>query len=83
MWRATAGSFVWLPRDVPHDYAVEGDAPLRTLAIAVPAGFDRFVAEAGEPARERALPPPAPPDIAKLSAAAARDGQEILGPPGR
>ena len=26
MWRATAGSFVWLPRDVPHDYAVEGDA---------------------------------------------------------
>ena len=80
-WRATRGSFIWLPRGIPHGYAVEGDEPLRTLAMSLPAGFEQFVAEAGEPARERTLPPPAAPDVEKLLAAAARYGQDILGPP--
>ncbi len=80
-WQATTGGFVWLPRGIPHGYAVDGDATLRTLAVAVPAGFDRFVVEAGEPATERVLPPPAPPDIAKLEAAGATYGIETLGPP--
>ena len=80
-WRATTGAFVWLPRGIPHGYAVDGDEPLRTLAITVPADFDRFVIEAGEPARERVLPPPAAPDIAKLEAAGAKYGIETVGPP--
>lgn len=80
-WRATQGSFVWLPRGVPHGYAVDGDEPLRTLAIAMPAGFDRFVVEAGEPARERTLPPPAAPDIEKLVAVGTKYGIENVGPP--
>lgn len=29
-WAATTGSFVWLPRGVPHGYAVDGDEQLRT-----------------------------------------------------
>jgi len=82
-WRAGPGSFVWLPRGVPHSYAVEGEETLRSLAITLPAGFERFVAEAGEPARERALPPPGEPDIEKLDAAAAKVGIEHLGPPER
>jgi len=80
-WQATTGGFVWLPRGIPHGYAVDGDATLRTLAVAVPAGFDRFIVEGGEPARERALPPPAPPDIEKLDAAGAKYGIETVGPP--
>jgi quercetin dioxygenase-like cupin family protein len=80
-WRASAGSFVWLPRGMPHGYAVDGDEQLRTLAITLPAGFDCFVREAGEPAQERTLPPPAAPDMDKLLAAAARYGQVVLGPP--
>jgi quercetin dioxygenase-like cupin family protein len=80
-WRATPGSFVWLPRDVPHGYVVDGDAPLRTLAITLPAGFEQFVAEVGEPTQERTLPPPAAPDVPKLLAAASKYGQDILGPP--
>ncbi len=80
-WRATTGSFVWLPRGIPHGYAVDGEETLRTLAITVPAGFDRFVVEAGELAAERTLPPPAAPDIAKLEAAGAKYGIETLGPP--
>lgn len=80
-WRATPGSFVWLPRGIPHGFAVDGDETLRSLAITLPAGFERFVAEVGEPAPERTLPPPAAPDVEKLLAAAAKHGQEILGPP--
>ncbi len=80
-WQGTTGSFVWLPRGIPHGYAVDGDEPLRTLAITVPAGFDRFIAEAGEPALERTLPPPGPPDIAKLEAAGAKYDIETVGPP--
>ena len=60
-WRATPGSFVWMSRGIPHRYAVDGDETLRSLAITLPAGFERFVAEAGEPARERTLPPPGEP----------------------
>ncbi len=80
-WRATKGGFVWLPRGIPHGYAVEGDEPLRTLAITVPAGFDQFVADAGEPAAARTLPPPAEPDIPKLLAAGDRHNIETVGPP--
>ena len=80
-WYATAGAFVWLPRGIPHGYAVDGDETLRSLARTMPAGFDRCVAEAGEPAQERTLPPPAAPDIEKLLAAGARHGIETLGPP--
>jgi mannose-6-phosphate isomerase-like protein (cupin superfamily) len=80
-WQATTGSFVWLPRGVPHGYTVDGEEPLRTLAIALPAGFERFVIEAGEPAQERALPPPAPPDVEKLVAVGTKYGIENVGPP--
>ena len=80
-WHAKAGSFVWLPRGIPHGYAVDGDEQLRTLAITLPAGFECFVRESGVPARERSLPPPAAPDMEKLVAAAAKYGQVVLGPP--
>jgi quercetin dioxygenase-like cupin family protein len=79
-WYATPGSLVWLPRGVPHSYAVDGDETLRSLVINMPAGFERFVMEAGEPALERTLPSPAAPDIEKLNAAAAKVGIEHLGP---
>jgi len=79
-WEAGEGAFVWLPRGTAHGYTVVGDKPVRTLAITIPSGFDRFVIEAGVPAPERTLPPPAAPDIDKLLAAATRSGQEILGP---
>ena len=80
-WQATAGAFIWLPRDIPHGYAVVGDEPLRTLALLLPGGEERFFAEAGEPAQERTLPPPGAPDIEKLLAAGDRYNVETLGPP--
>lgn len=81
---ARKGSFAFGPRNVPHTFVVGSQAPARYLLFAEPAGFERFVAEAGVPAEARTLPPPldAPPDIAGLAAVAARYGIEILGPPG-
>lgn len=81
-WEAGTGAFVWLPKGVPHGYSVDEGDPVRTLAITLPGGFDIFVAEVGEPAPRHELPQAlVMPDIAVLLAAAAKDGQEILGPP--
>lgn len=74
------GDFVWLPRESQHGYMVTGEQTVRTLAFSIPAGFEQFVVEAGEPAQARTLPPPAQPNFEKLGAAAAKYGQEILGP---
>ena len=41
-----------------------------------PAGFEAFIAEAGEPAAEPVVPPPAEPDIAKLLTTQARAADE-------
>lgn len=79
-WHAEAGSFVWLPREVPHGFMVVGDNRLRMLVIALPSGFDRFVAEAGAPAPQRVLPPPAAPDVGRMIAVGQKYGQTVLGP---
>lgn len=78
-----AGSFVVLPRDVPHTYELVSDH-VRLLNLCVPAGFEAFYRELSEPALSLTLPP-APegaPDIGRLLAAAARHGIEILPPDG-
>jgi quercetin dioxygenase-like cupin family protein len=81
-WEATVGSFVWLPKDVPHGYANTADGVTRSLTITLPSGFEQFVEEIGEPAPSRTLPPPSEPDIQRAMAASARHQAEILGPPG-
>lgn len=78
-----AGSFVLLPRDVPHTFLVEGDTPARILTLLTPGGSEAFFAVAGRTAESADLPAAAPPDIAALSAAAQQFEIEILGPPMR
>jgi quercetin dioxygenase-like cupin family protein len=80
---ATAGSFVYGPRDVPHTFIVSSDEA-RFLLVVEPAGFENFLLELSEPAQSPTLPPasvelPAPET---MIAAAAEYGVEILGPPG-
>jgi mannose-6-phosphate isomerase-like protein (cupin superfamily) len=41
---APQGSFVFLPRGVVHDWDVDGERA-RVLILAVPGGFDKFLAE--------------------------------------
>ncbi len=79
-WQVTPGMFVFLPRGVPHGFTVTGSTPIRGIQLTAPAGFEHFIAEVGEPARALTLPPPAAPDIARLLAAAARHGIDILAP---
>jgi mannose-6-phosphate isomerase-like protein (cupin superfamily) len=78
---AGAGSFVFLPRDVPHTFVVEGDRPARLLTLLTPGGGEGVFVDGGRPAENAGLPPVVPPDIAALARVSARYGAEIIGPP--
>lgn len=80
-WAGASGTFIWLPRDVPHGFKVDGADDARILQLSVPSGFDEFVRQAGTPASSPRIPDPGPPDLERLEAAAQRTGQTILGPP--
>jgi quercetin dioxygenase-like cupin family protein len=67
------GTYVFGPRDIAHGFKVLGDAPARFLLLCAPGGFAQFVVEMSEPA-------PAPPDMAKLMALAAKYSIDIHGP---
>lgn len=76
---AGPGGYVFGPRNIPHGFAVTGDAPARLLLLCAPAGFEQFALELGEPEPHAGVPP-APPDMAKLMAVAAKFDIQILGP---
>ena len=78
--QAVAGTYVWGPRGIPHGFRVDGSAPARILLLTSPAGFEHFVIELSEPARDRTGPPAAPPDLERLLSVAARYHIDILGP---
>jgi quercetin dioxygenase-like cupin family protein len=80
--RAAAGDVVVVPRGTPHAYRADSERA-RVLVLNSPAGHERFFAAMGRPAAEDALPPApdGPPDMARMAAAAAQAGFEILGPP--
>jgi quercetin dioxygenase-like cupin family protein len=70
---AGPGTYVFGPRNIPHGFKVLGDAPARMLLLCAPGGFAEFVVELSEPK-------PAPPDMAKLMAVAAKYQVDIHGP---
>lgn len=80
---AGPGTLVVLPRGVLHGFRVEGTEPARALMIATPAGLLGFFRGVGEPAPARTLPPPRPPDLARLRRIAEAYGCEIPGLAGR
>jgi mannose-6-phosphate isomerase-like protein (cupin superfamily) len=77
------GECVNTPMGVPHTEHITSAGPARVLDVNVPAGFDEFIAAAGQPAGALTLPPadrPAP-DAKRFAAIAAGHGIEVLGPP--
>lgn len=76
---ATAGDFVYTPRDVAHKYVVVGDRPARVLLLFSRPGFESFFAEAGTPLDE---PPAGPPDPELMQRLARKHRLEILEMPG-
>jgi len=78
--KAGPGAYIFAPREIPHGFKIEGHAPARILLLCAPAGFERFVIEMSEPATERVLPPPTPPDMGRLMELARKYKIDILGP---
>ncbi len=80
--RATAGATVFVPRGTPHAFRIDSETA-RVLVINTPAGHEEFFRAMSEPAPRHELPPApdGPPDMARMAAAAADAGFEILGPP--
>lgn len=76
---ARAGSFIHIPKGVPHAFQVDSETA-RLLNLSTPQ-HEQFYRAAGEPAQSLVLPPPGPPNMDKVGAAAQRYGVEILGPP--
>ena len=80
--RASAGSFVHLPRGVMHTYKNVGATPARFLTLMVPAGLERFFEEVGKPGTDPSTPPSfGEEDVERLLAVAPNYGAEILPPP--
>jgi len=84
--RATQGACVFLPQGVPHSFVNAGGAPGRLLFIVMPAGIEDYFAQIGRPTTPDALPqrpagPPAPEQIAFMTAAAEQHDLTISGPP--
>jgi quercetin dioxygenase-like cupin family protein len=74
--KAPAGSFVFLPRGLPHTWQNTGEGPARVLFAFAPAapGMERFF--------ERAAEVPEGTPLAEAFAEFAADaGMEVLGPP--
>ena len=79
---ATAGDYVFGPRDIPHRFTV-GDRGCRMLFIMVPGGFEDLVRATSEPAPSRTLPPPpeeepTPEEMEQLKAVVKELGYELL-----
>ena len=79
---ARPGSFVRLPRNIPHAYVNAGSTPVRFLTLMVPAGLEKFFEVVGKTAKDPSSPPPfEEEDVEKLLTTATEYGVEILPPP--
>jgi quercetin dioxygenase-like cupin family protein len=76
--KATSGSFVFLPRNIPHGFRI--DAPTRLLILVTPGGFEGFPIEMGDPIEDNVEPVFGPPDMEKLMPLAAKYKIDIMGP---
>src|SRR4051794_41283911 len=78
-----AGSFAFGPKAVPHTFYAEAGGAKALVGLA-PMQLQGVQRADGEPGPERVLRPPLEgrPDMELLPRIAARNGMEILGPPG-
>lgn len=65
---APAGSFVFLPREVPHGFTVDGEGEARVLQLCSPPGLEQFFREWGE----------RPLEVEAMAQALARYGVEFV-----
>lgn len=79
---ASAGDFVFLPREIAHSFKNTSDAAAKALVLITPAGLENFFAEVFEPVVDgsTAQPPASKELIARSIAAAPRYGLVLLPP---
>jgi quercetin dioxygenase-like cupin family protein len=78
---ARPGSYVFLPRGIPHGIRVSSSVPATILILAMPGtGFVGMMQEMAVPAAERVLPQPTQPDLDKLARLCAKYQIDVLGP---
>ena len=82
-WTAGPGSFVMLPKGIPHSFMTWAAGPVRLLQITSPAQFEQYAAEMGEPAQQTTLPEPRPIDPQRVMEIGSKYGIEFLPPPDR
>lgn len=77
------GTFVQIPRGLPHAFKNDSSAPGRMLIQCAPAGFEKFMAEFATelPSPDAPSIPPSPAEIEKLLSVAPNYGITILPPP--
>lgn len=83
--RLSAGSFIYLPRGLPHAFRITGTKPVRFLAFIAPAGLMGLYDEVGMPAGERRLPGEdglsIEQEVPRWIEVSPRYGLEVVGPP--
>jgi glyoxylate utilization-related uncharacterized protein len=80
--KATPGTMVFAPRDVPHSFTIDSDQ-VRILVQVAPAGAEKFFKACSVPAPSMTLPPPAEvpySEIQKMMALAPDYGFEFVPP---
>lgn len=79
--RATPGDTVYIPGGAPHTYQAVGETAGRATLVLTPGTeMEGFFTEAGVRVTPGQAPPPGPPDMAALMAAAEKYGQVFLAP---
>jgi quercetin dioxygenase-like cupin family protein len=85
VFELATGSFLYLPKGLPHAFRVTGERPVRILALTVPGHLLHLYDEVGMPAAERRLPGedgiPLADEIARWNEIGPRYGLEVVGPP--
>ena len=81
----TAGTFVWLPRNVPHTFQVVSETARMLSATAGSLGpmpsFDAMMVELGNEVSQPTMPDPMDIDPGHVAAVSARHGVKVIGPP--
>ncbi len=80
-----AGSFIYLPPNVPHAFRITGTTPAQFIGLVTPGGLMGLYDEVGTPASERRLPgpdgQPLEAEIMRWNEVSPRYGLSVIGPP--
>ena len=76
---AGPGTLVWVPREVPHAFAVQSPSA-RALVILSPGGLEQMFIDGGVPVSEAPEPPTQASDPGAARALAEKFGFDVIGP---